>query len=170
MKFSCHKIKKPSTNILKTNFMGGFFMELEKKLKLLQIVYAGALADSVLRMGKEGIIEKVTAEKREEQMLSGKLRAAQFGIGKPEEVFTKLAEIFGCANWMVESDNEGCTAEATGCMLCTMAKKIGAQCPCNIHCLDPMEGMIKGINPDLTFEVLETLWSGQKCKVDVRRK
>lgn len=145
-------------------------MELEKRLKLLQIIYAGALADSVLRMGKEGILEKVTAEKREEQMLTGKLRTAQFGIGSPEEVFTKLAEIFGCANWTIESDNEGFTAEATGCMLCTIAKKIGAPCPCNIHCLDPMEGMIKGIDPDLKYEVLETLWSGRNCKVDVCRK
>lgn len=145
-------------------------MDLERKVKLLQIVYAGAMADSALRMGKEGILEKVTAEKREEQMLTGKIRAAQFGIGKPEEVFTKLAELFGCANWTVESNNEGFTAEATGCMLCTMAKKIGAQCPCNIHCLDPMEGMVKGVDPGLTYDVVETLWSSNKCKVDVRRK
>lgn len=145
-------------------------MELEQKVKLLQIVYAGTLADSTLRMGKEGIIEKVTSEKREEQMLTGKLRAAQFGIGKPEEVFTKLAELFGCANWTVISDDEGFTAEAIGCMLCTIAKKIGAQRPCNIYCLDPMEGMVKGIDGDLTYNVVETLWSGQKCKIDVRRK
>jgi hypothetical protein len=145
-------------------------MELEKKVKLLQVIYAGALADSALRLGKEGILEKTTTEKREEQMATGKLRAAQFGIGKPEEVFTKLGEIFGCANWTVESDNKGFTAEATGCMLCAMAKKIGAQCPCNIYCLDPMEGMIRGIDQDLTYEVLETLWSGQKCKVNVCRK
>lgn len=98
-------------------------MELEQKVKLLQIIYAGALADSALRMGKEEIIEKVTSEKREEQMMTGKSRAAQFGIGKPEEVFIKLSELFGCANWTVESYDEGFTAEATGCMLCAMAKK-----------------------------------------------
>ena len=145
-------------------------MELERKIKLLQVIYASALADSVMRMGREGIIEKVTSGKREEQILNGKSRAAQFGIEKPEEVFIKLSELFGCANWTVNSDNEGFTAEATGCMLCTMAKKIGAQSPCNIHCLDPMEGMIKGIDPNLTFEVMETLWSSNKCKVDVRMK
>lgn len=49
-------------------------------------------------------------------------------------------------------------------------KKIGDQSPCNIYCLDPMEGMIKGIDSDLTYDVMETLWSSQKCKVDVRRK
>lgn len=145
-------------------------MELEQKVKLLQIIYAGALADATLRMGREGIIEKVTSEKREEQMVTGKSRAAQFGIGKPEEVFIKLSELFGCANWTVESDMEGFTAEATGCMLCEMAKKMGTQSPCNIYCLDPMEGMIRGIDPDLTYHVMETLWSSQKCRVDVRRK
>jgi hypothetical protein len=145
-------------------------MELEKKVKLLQIVYAGALADSTLRMGKEGILEKVAAEKREEQMLTGKLRASQFGIEKPEEVFTKLADLFACANWTIKNDEKGFTAEASGCMLCAMAKKMGAQSPCNIFCLDPMEGMIKGIDQGLAYEVLETLWSGQKCKVTVHTR
>jgi|LAHS01.1.fsa_nt_gb predicted ArsR family transcriptional regulator len=142
-------------------------MELEQKFKLLQAIYAGALADSVLRMGKEGILEKVTSEKREEQMITGKFRTTQFGIEKPEEAFLKLSELFGCANWAVENESGGLTAEATKCMLCAMAKKMGTQCPCNIYCLDPMEGMIRGINPNFTFNVIETLWSGQKCKVNV---
>lgn len=142
-------------------------MEEEQKVKLLQAIYAGALADSVLRMGNEGILEKVTTEKREEQMQTGKYRAAQFGFKNPEEVFLKLSELFGCANWEVESDNEGFKAEATRCMLCTIAKKMGAQSPCNIFCLDPMEGMIRGIDPNYRFDVKETLWSGQKCVVNL---
>lgn len=145
-------------------------MEMNQKVKLLQIVYAGALADSVLRMGKEEILEKVTSEKREEQMFTGKVRAAQFGIAKPEEVFLKCSELFGCANWTMECNSEGFTAEATHCMLCAMAKKTGAQSPCNIHCLDPMEGMVRGLDPNWTYDVKETLWSGEKCKVSVGRK
>lgn len=145
-------------------------MELEQKLKLLQIVYASALADFTLRLGREGIIEKVTSEKREEQMQMGRSRTAQFGICNPEEVFIKLSELFGCANWTIEREGEGFTAKATGCMLNTIAKKMGAQSPCNIYCLDPMEGMIKGIDSGLTFDVMETLWSGQKCLVEVGRK
>lgn len=145
-------------------------MELEYKAKLLQMVYASALSDSVLRMGREGVLEKVTSEKRAEQMLTGKARAGQFGISKPEEVFTKLSELFGCANWAIESEEEGFTAEATRCMLCAIAKKMGAPSPCNIHCLDPMEGMINGIDPDLAYDVKETLWSGQRCKVCVHKK
>jgi hypothetical protein len=76
---------------------------VQKKVKLLQMFYTGALADSCFAHREGGILEKVTAEKREEQMLTGKLRAAQFGIGKPGEVFTKLAELFVHADWTIES-------------------------------------------------------------------
>lgn len=145
-------------------------MELEQKVKLLQAIYVGALADSVLRMGNEGILEKVTSEKGVEQMQTGKYRAAQFGIKNPEEVFLKLSELFGCANWKVESDNDDFKVEATSCMLCAIAKKMGAQSPCNIFCLDPMEGMIRGIDPNYRFDVKETLWSGYKCEVSLSKK
>jgi hypothetical protein len=51
-------------------------MENEKKVKVLQMMYAGVLADSVLRFGKAGILEKVKEEKKAEQLLGGK---AQIG-------------------------------------------------------------------------------------------
>lgn len=72
-------------------------METVKKLKLLQIMYAGALADSVLRMGKEDILEKITAEKKKEQLLTGKVRAEQLGIKTAQQVFEVLSDIFECA-------------------------------------------------------------------------
>ena len=145
-------------------------MEMEKKIKLLQGMYAGALADSVLRMGREGVLEKVTAEKRAEQFISGKMRAVQLGITKPQEVFEVLPEIFGCANWKTTDSDHGFKAEASGCMLCSLAKRMGAQSPCNIYCLDPMEAMVTGIDENSTYTVLETLWEGQRCYVEVSLK
>ncbi len=142
-------------------------MEMEKKIKVLQGMYAGVLADSVLRMGREGILEKVTEEKKVEQLASGKIRAAQLGITRPQEVFEVLSEIFGCANWRTTDTDHGFKAEADGCMLCSMAKKMGAQSPCNIYCLDPMEAMVKGIADNASYDVAETLWDGQKCQVEV---
>ena len=68
-------------------------MEMEKKIKILQGMYAGALADSLLRMGQAGILEKVTEDKKVEQMLNGKTRAAQMGISKPQSVFEVLSDI-----------------------------------------------------------------------------
>ncbi len=143
-------------------------MDTEKKLQVVQAVYAAALADSVFRMGKEGILDKVTSQKRQEQMATGKLRAQQFGIVKPEEVFLKLSELFDCARWEVKPEVNGFVAESKVCKLCAMTRKMGGQKPCQIYCLDPREGMIKGLNPNAHFEVKETLWEGQKCQVEVR--
>jgi hypothetical protein len=145
-------------------------MEMEKRFKVLQGMYAGILADSVLRMGREGILEKVTEEKMAEQMKSGRIRAEQLGITKPQEVFEVLSEIFGCANWKITDTDNGFKAEATGCMLCRLAKKMGAQAPCKIYCLDPMEAMVKGIDNNTDYTVHETLWEGEKCHIEVNTK
>ncbi len=96
------------------------------------------------------------------------MNADRFGITKPEEVFIRLSEIFNCASWEIISEPGGFSAEAKACKLCGFAKKIGAQKPCNLYCLDPMEGMVKGLDNNLNFIVQETLWDGQKCKVEVK--
>jgi len=144
-------------------------MENDVKLQILQLTYAGVVADAVLQMGREGILEKVTKQKKEEQMLTGKMKAQQFGITQPEEVFQRLSEIFNCASWEIIPEPGGFSAEAKACKLCGFAKKFGAQKPCNLYCLDPMEGMVKGLDDNLNFIVQETLWDGQKCKVEVMK-
>lgn len=143
-------------------------MELEKKLKSLQMIYAGVLADAVNHFGKAGILEEVTAEKRKIQLLTGKAGAQNLGITNPEEVFTVLADIFGCADWKITSLENGFAAVASGCLLCALAKKMNASSPCYIYCLNPMEGMVKGLNPELQFRVVETLWDGKECRVEVK--
>lgn len=143
-------------------------MEQGKKLKMLQMFYAGALADSAFRMGKGGILEAVTAEKKMEQLATGAVRAQQLGIQRPEEVFVVLPEIFECADWKVKSSTTGFIAEATRCTLCAMAKKMGTENPCEIYCLDPMEGLVQGVRPGADYRVDSTLWTGQKCQVEVK--
>ncbi|MHC1694049.1 MAG: L-2-amino-thiazoline-4-carboxylic acid hydrolase [Eubacteriales bacterium] len=144
-------------------------MEAQDKVKILQATYAGALADSVFRLGNEGVLDKVSQQKRNEQLLYGKNRAAQMGINKEEDVFVKLSDLFGCADWKitVSEDGNGFTATSSKCMLCAMAKKIGTKSPCNIYCLDPMEGMIKGFNEKAIFHVQDTLFDGSQCQVKV---
>jgi len=143
-------------------------MENEKKIKTLQTVYAAALADSVLRLEREGVLEKVTAAKRTEQMATGAQRAAQFGAASSEDVFANLVETFGCANWQTKREGNTVTAQATGCMLCALAKRMGAASPCRIYCLDAMEGMVKGLKPGTEFTVEETLYDGTSCRVTVK--
>ena len=143
-------------------------MESDKQIQILQMAYASVLADAVLQLHKEGILERVTERKHLEQFTTGKLRAAQFGITTPEEVFLKLAELFGCAKWIITRDSSGFLAQTNSCLLCAIAKKIGAPNPCHLYCLDPMEGMIRAIKSDADFSVKETLWDGTKCMISVK--
>ncbi|MGE5486030.1 MAG: hypothetical protein ACM3X4_13545 [Ignavibacteriales bacterium] len=142
-------------------------MDLEKKTRLLEMFYAGVLADATLRFTREGILDKVTCEKREEQLATGKARADQLGITAPEDVFSRLSEVFGCANWSVTARPGGFAAEARACRLCALAKRMGSASPCNIYCLDPMEGMVKGLRPGSRFETKSTLWDGDACRIEV---
>ena len=144
-------------------------MDSDEKVRILQMAYAGALADAVLRMGRERILERVTAEKRNEQMATGKARAEQFGIGRPEDVFPKISEIFDCARWETRAEAGGFSAEARSCKLRAVARSLGARSPCGIYCLDPIEGMVRGLAPEAKFTVAETLWNGSKCRVEVGR-
>lgn len=143
-------------------------MEQTQHIKMLQMAYAAVLADAVAQYDKEGVLERVTGRKRQSQMATGKIMAQQFGVSKPEEAFTKLVEVFGCANWQIAPNEDGFAAESASCLLCGIAKKMQGASPCNIYCLHPMEAMVKGVAPDVEFEVLETLWDGNKCRVCVR--
>lgn len=142
-------------------------MEINQHIQFLQTAYAGALADSVLQYSKEGVLASITDRKRQENMNLGKIRAFQFAINKPEEVFLKLGQMFGCANWNITSDTDGITAQTNGCKLCVIAKRIGAPSPCHLYCLDPMEGMVRGLKVNARYTVEETLWEGKSCRVRV---
>jgi len=139
-----------------------------EKLRLVRLAYAGALADTVLQLGKEGALERVTERKRAEQLAAGRLRAKQFGIDSAGQVPGRIAELFDCAQWEVQANGRGFAAEARACLLCSLARKLGAPQPCRIYCLDPMEGLIKGLDPELSFTAHETLWEGSRCRIEAR--
>ena len=140
---------------------------LEQKLKALRMYYAAALADSTMRYGKAGILDQVTEQKRAEQMKSGTALADRFGIKEPKQAFLKTQETYGCANWVCEDTDDGFIAVCTNCMLCAISKKMGAYNPCQVHCLSPIEAMLKGVVPNADFIVNGTLWDGEKCTVRV---
>jgi hypothetical protein len=144
-------------------------MDTKNHIKFLQQAYAGMLADAVYQLGREGVLENVVQKKKQEQLATGQIKAKQFGVETPEEVFTKLADLFGCANWQITVETKGFVAETKGCLLCALAKKMNASQPCVLYCLDPMEGMVRGLQPNAQFLVKETLWYGPKCRVEVKR-
>ena len=149
--------------------MEGLNMQNHKNIQLLQLTYAAVLADATAQFAKENVLQNVIQRKKAEQMATGKMKAEQFGITSPQAVFTRLAEVFNCAAWKIESSEQGFVSETTTCKLCAIAKKINAPAPCYLYCLDPMEGMVKGLNPNATFTVEETLWEGDKCKVVINK-
>lgn len=158
---------KANKDILANKIIGGILMELQNKVKMLQMIYAGALVDSLRWYTDEGLLEKVTKLKRHEQLASGKQKLEQFGISQPEDVFSKLSDLFNCAIWEISQDINVINAETKNCLLCGYSKKLKTGSPCNIYCLDPMEGMIKAIDPNIQFIVEGTLWDGDRCKIKI---
>lgn len=146
-------------------------MDTQQHIRLLQTAYAGQLADTVRRYGEAGILEEVTEQKRAERLATGAAQAAQLGITAPENAFTVSAELFGCADWTVTPGSESTfDAGATRCLLCAMAKKMGAPSPCRIFCLDPIEAVVLGLQPHAHLQVLETLYDGEHCRVRIDLK
>ena len=144
-------------------------MDKDKQIKLLQLTYASVLADATCQLGQEGVLENVTARKRTTQLATGAAKAASFGITSPEQVFANLSAIFGCADWRIASRDDGFVAETKSCVLCGLAKKMNAPSPCRLYCLDPMEGLVKGVSPNAECTVEETLWDGEKCRVVITK-
>jgi len=142
-------------------------MQKEKNIQILQLTYSAVLADATAQFAKENVLQNVTQRKKAEQMATGKMKAEQFGVTSPEAVFTRLAEVFNCAAWEIQNAEDKFVAETAICKLCAVAKKKNAPAPCYLYCLDPMEGMIKGLNPSADFAVEETLWEGAKCRIRV---
>lgn len=144
-------------------------MEAEKKTQSLQALFVGMAADAVLRLGNEGVLEKVIREKRQQQSQTGKANTILFGVKEPRQCFTNVREILNCADWEVENKENGFISSVRTCKLCSMAKSIGAQSPCHIYCLDVQEAMIKSLDPSLEFTVKETLWDGKRCLVEITK-
>ena len=143
---------------------------LEKKIKVLQRFYAAALADSAFRYGNAGIIAEIEKQKYSEQVKSGKAMAVQFGVKEPKEAFKNVQDLFNCANWVCEDIENGFMARNEACMLCIISKKMGPHSPCKIHCLNPLETIIKSVSPYAEFIVEKTLWDDNKCEVKVLLK
>jgi len=143
-------------------------LTLEQKLKTIQLGYAAALADSIIRYGNEGILEKVAEQKRSEQMRNCSLLAARFGVTEPKQAIEKTRDTYGCANFICTDTEDGFEAIATSCLLCSISKQMGGRfSPCRIHCLSPMEALIKGVSPNSNFNMLSTLWESDRCVIKV---
>ncbi len=120
-------------------------MESERKLSALQNVYAASIAETVNTYQGLGQLSSIVARKEARQEQTAPFMLQQLGIETEEEVFSKLSDIFGCANWKVGQQETGFVATATACKLCALSKEMGGASPCHGWCIDPMTAMIKEI-------------------------
>lgn len=144
-------------------------MEIEKRLTMLQNTYAASIAETVNTYEKIKALETIVERRKERQSLTAPYLNQQLGIQSVEDVFYKLSEIYGCANWSVEKTENGYIATATSCKLCALSKKMGGANPCNGWCLDPMIAMITELSKTDSkhITVKSTLMNADCCKVSV---
>ncbi|MEA5033045.1 MAG: hypothetical protein VB025_12940 [Sphaerochaeta sp.] len=120
-------------------------MESERKLSVIQNIYAASIAETVNTYQALGQLSSIVARKEARQEQTAPFMLQQLGIETEEEVFSRLSEVFGCANWHVDKHETGFVATATACKLCALSKKMGGASPCHGWCIDPMTAMIKEI-------------------------
>jgi len=142
---------------------------MTKEHKILQLFYAGVLADSVRNYENAGILESVTEDKLLHQQKAASLQLKQLEIDSVESLFTNFSRIFGCIDWKVDSHEEEYRATGEKCLLCIIAKSMGTAQPCSIYCINPFKSFASVIGPGYKLSVNETLWNGSKCEFLVKK-
>ena len=143
-------------------------METEKKLAILQNMYAMSVAETVNTYGKLNVLKDVEDAKNALLSQTASKINAQLDIQTPGQVITRMAEVLGYANWKAERRMNGFSAIATTCKLCDLCKKAGGASPCSGWCLDPMRAMIAANDFTIDFSVKSTLMDGEYCQVDLK--
>lgn len=147
-------------------------MDIEKRLGILQNTYAASVAETVNTFEKLNVLEAIVQKKKDRQAQTASYLNQQLGIENIEDVFYKLSEIYGCANWTVKKTEDGYTAIATSCKLCALSKKMGGANPCYGWCLDPMIAMLSatGKTKPEKIIVIKTLMTNDSCEVLISTK
>ncbi len=143
---------------------------MEQDQKILQLFYAGALADAVSHFQSAGILEEVTHKKKSAQSMAAPGQLKQLAISNPKELFERFSDIFGCIRWEVQQEGEEFTALGKQCLLCAIAKKLGTVQPCNLYCINPFEALLNAMTPSYSLNVEEMLWDGERCRFRVKPK
>ena len=143
-------------------------METEKKLVILQNMYAVSIAEAVNTYAKLNVLNYVENSNIARLSQTASLINSQLDIQTPEQVITYIAEVFGYANWKIERKMNGFSAIATSCKLCALCKKSEGANPCIGWCLNPMRVMIAANDYTIYFTVKSTLMDGEYCQVDLR--
>lgn len=144
-------------------------MTVEMKNEVLRQVLFTTMIESLINYEKHGILEAVEQEKCERDLAEGEAKVNQYGIESAEQFLQFSCDTFKCADWEFEYDENGFNAVSKSCVVCGMAKQAGAPSPCELTCISPNRGVVKGIDRNSELIVKETLWDGKKCLFRVNR-
>lgn len=149
-------------------------METQKKVNLMQNVYAASLAETVNTYQKLNVLEQVVATKKTRQMQSAQVMIQQLEISSIEDVFLKLYSLFGCSKWIFEETQTEYIAKSEYCKLCALSKKMGGANPCDGWCLNPIKAMINIVSDaaikDENINVQSTLLYGSCCLIRIKKQ
>jgi hypothetical protein len=140
---------------------------MNQPFQTLQLVYAASLIDSLSTYTARGITQEIEQDKRALQRAKAKQTIPMLGIQTNEDVFHRLSDLFGCARWNTVPTDDGLLVTTSSCMLCALAKRQGTDAPCNLYCIDPIEGLLHTLNDTTTLTVEDTLWTGSECRFRV---
>ena len=142
---------------------------MDNHLKTLQLFYAGALVDALRQYDAFGITNKVEEKKQREQQAAAPRQLAQLEFDSPQAIFNGMRELFGCANWQLDTDDDGVTAVTKSCLLCALAQKTGAPQPCAMFCINPTRAFAAALEPTHTLTVNSRLWDGDACEFRMQK-
>jgi hypothetical protein len=142
-------------------------MKSEEKLEIMRVLYTGLQAESLMRYAKADIFDEIAEERIGLSLASGIRSIQMLNVKNPADAFTRPASVVECASWKITEIDDSLIAVCNGCKLVDICKKMGTPSPCNIYCLSPIEGMIKALKAEASFQVKSTLYDSNNCTVKV---
>ncbi len=139
-------------------------MEQQMKINTLRQVILIQAVEALRNYTEQGVLDKVIADKQKRDIRDGANRAKLFGITKPEQILALNSELYDCAVWDIKNDGEDVVAVADSCKMCTMVKDAGLPSPCALFCINPVDGVVRGVTGNYKLKVEETLWNGDCCR------
>ena len=135
----------------------------QNTIKILQLLYAGLLADTVSIYDKHKILESVISQKSIENQLAAPARVSQFKLNTPKDVFETHNKLISYADWQIKVIDNNTFVSSTSCKLCDIAKSINTVEPCRLCCIDPLGSICEALNVPHKIEVVKTLWEEDEC-------
>ncbi|MGE5680766.1 MAG: hypothetical protein ACM34K_07790 [Bacillota bacterium] len=138
-------------------------MKKKKRIKTLQLNYAGLMAEMVSLCDKYEILSSVLKQSSIEHKLAAPAKIVRYKLKAPEDVFKLYSELFGFAIWESETAPEGIIFSAKDCKLKSISKILNSAKPCELCCINPLKSLCDALKNNYNIEVKKTLWEDDQC-------